>query len=249
MPCPAPLCAVLGFTSLDTALSHRCAPCTHPLPAGEELVDVLADPEQEDGAQEPVQPETAEVRGSDGSASIVIHRPHRCREETVSLLLCVQPAEAPAPEQAPAAEEQPAAEPPAVVQAPKEEPAADGAAPSTEEPAGDGASKKRPLEEEAGVAAPTAEEPAAKQAKLEQAAPAADAGKPRVRGNQNHPAAIGMRKLAARKATAEGSEVLFPVGTSPIDLPIPRRLRTATARRPRSSRAAWGRLKQVSMPP
>jgi hypothetical protein len=58
-----------------------------------------------------------------------------------------------------------------------------------------------------------------------------------------------MRKLASRKAAAEEDEVLFPVGQSPADMPIPRRLRTATPRRPRSTRAAWGRLKQVRMAP
>lgn len=109
---------------------------------------------------------------------------------------------------------------------------------------------KRPAPEaDAGAAT---EEPAAKQAKVEAApAPAAEAPaapvQRRPRKNQNHPAAVAARK-AARKAAEEEEEeieVLFPVGQSPSDLPIPRRLRTATPRRPRSSRAAWGRLKQV----
>lgn len=113
---------------------------------------------------------------------------------------------------------------------------------------------KRPAPEaDAGA---VADEPAAKQAKVEAvpapaaapapAAPAAPAQR-RPRKNQNHPAAVAARK-AARKAAEEEEEeieVLFPVGQSPSDLPIPRRLRTATPRRPRSSRAAWGRLKQV----
>ena len=108
------------------------------------------------------------------------------------------------------------------------------AAHAAEAPADDG-SKKRALEEAA------AEEPAAKQAKVE-AVPAPTG--PRVRKNLNHPAARAMRR--ARKATrAPEPEVLFPVGTSPADLHIQRSLRTATPRRPRSSRAAWGRLKQV----
>lgn len=146
--------------------------------------------------------------------------------------------EAAVPVEPPAAEE-PKEEPPAAEE-PKEEPAA-------EEPvAADGGSKKRPLEEDA---APGGEEPLAKQPKLEEAAPAAApaSDKPRVRANQNHPAAIALRKRKSRKpATLPAEpEVLFPVGQSPADLHCPRRLRTATARRPRSNRAAWGRLKQV----
>jgi hypothetical protein len=122
--------------------------------------------------------------------------------------------------------------------------------------------KKRAREEE--QAAGQAEVPEAKQAKVEAelepaeaAAPApappaaAPPGQPRERQHQDHPAAKGMRKLARKAgqvAEEEGEpEVLFPVGQSPADLPCVRRLRTATVRRPRSSRAAWGRLKQVGL--
>ena len=122
--------------------------------------------------------------------------------------------------------------------------------------------KKRAREED--LTAGQAEEPEAKQAKVEAepepaaaavpapAPPAAAApGQPRERQHQDHPAAKGMRKLARKAGQAaeeEGEpEVLFPVGQSPADLPCLRRLRTATVRRPRSSRAAWGRLKQVGL--
>lgn len=113
-----------------------------------------------------------------------------------------------------------------------------------EEPSADATAKKRPLEE-----APQneAQEPAAKLAKVEPVAPAAPAAPPapRVRKHMDHPAARAQRRARKAQAAPPEPEVLFPVGESPADVAIPRRLRTATPRRPRSSRAAWGRLKQV----
>lgn len=157
----------------------------------------------------------------------------------------MQAAPADEPEEAPK-EEEPEPEPAAEDEAPAAEPVAEQEAPpaaaATEE---EEAGKKRPLEVEAEQAA---EEPAAKQAKVEEAAPApapAAPGGPRVRKNQGHPAARALRK--ARKGGKDDADgVLFPVGQSPADLPVPRSLRTATPRHTRSSRAAWGRLKQVS---
>jgi hypothetical protein len=134
------------------------------------------------------------------------------------------------------------AEPP-VADLPKEEPTpAVNVTANVGDPAagGDGGSKKRPLDEAAAAEGA----PQAKQHKQEDVV-----GGNRVRANQNHPAAIAMRKRNTRKAPTAPlePEVLFPVGVSPIDVYCPRRLRTATPRRPRSSRAAWGRLKQVPL--
>lgn len=124
-----------------------------------------------------------------------------------------------------------------------EVPAAEAPA-AFEEPSADATAKKRPLEE-----APQneAQEPAAKLAKVEPVAPAAPAAPPapRVRKHMDHPAARAQRRARKAQAAPPEPEVLFPVGESPADVAIPRRLRTATPRRPRSSRAAWGRLKQV----
>ena len=124
-----------------------------------------------------------------------------------------------------------------------EVPAAEAPA-AVEEPSADAAAKKRPLEE---APQEEAQEPAAKLAKVEPVVAAAPAAPPapRVRKHMDHPAARAQRRARKAQAAPPEPEVLFPVGESPADVAIPRRLRTATPRRPRSSRAAWGRLKQV----